>query len=468
MPLSRRNASKSTSGANSPSKAVIEVSSPARSRRTKIDLVKQNSDTDDDLNDSEAELAIASVAPKEPISFKKVMTRVVTACIMCIFFLVLVQSGHFYCILTGVLVQIELYRELVNVRYVEAKENKMPLFRSLQWAWFLWAMIASHGQSLDEFCRDHKCIVVSNFLNYRIFTYSMFFALFVTTVVSLRPGLLRYQLSQYMWTIIIIVIVVVQTQHLVSNILLGLFWFFFPFATVVMNDCSAYVCGITFGRKFIKAPFIPLSPNKTWEGFIGAAILTIIFSYYFPLILAQYDWFKCPIKEISLGTSLAPFYHGIKVYFGAESFFLYNSSDPTNLYSCAFDTKLSKIMQELYENKILNFDCLPIQLHGLVFGLFASLVAPFGGFFASAIKRAYGKKDFDSFMPGHGGMMDRMDCQLIMIMFTSFYLSTFIDTRTLQDKLSDILMTLDDLSDVFKTLDNETIGKIKEVVNLIK
>jgi phosphatidate cytidylyltransferase len=125
-------------------------------------------------------------------------------------------------------------------------------------------------------------------------------------------------------------------------------------------------------------------------------------------------------------------------------------------------------MQELYENKIVNFDCLPIQLHGLVFGLFASLVAPFGGFFASAIKRAYGKKDFDSFMPGHGGMMDRMDCQLIMIMFTSFYLSTFIDTRTLQDKLSDILMTLDDLSDVFKTLDNETIGKIKEVVNLIK
>jgi phosphatidate cytidylyltransferase len=42
----------------------------------------------------------------------------------------------------------------------------------------------------------------------------------------------------------------------------------------------------------------------------------------------------------------------------------------------------------------------PIQIHGLAYGLFASLVAPFGGFFASAIKRAYKKKDFDSFMPG--------------------------------------------------------------------
>ena len=463
MPVSRRNTSKTTSLSNSPSKAVHEVSSPARSRRNKVDLLKQNSDTDDDLNDSEAELAIATVSPKEPISFKKVTTRVISACIMCIFFLVLVQSGHFYCIITGVLVQIELYRELVNVRYVEAKENKMPLFRSLQWAWFLWAMIASHGRSLDEFCHDHKCKVDSNFLNYGIFTYCMFFTLFVTTVVSLRPGLLRYQLSQYMWTIIIIVIVVVQTQHLVSNILLGLFWFFFPFATVVMNDCSAYVCGVTFGRKFIKAPFIPLSPNKTWEGFIGAAILTIIFSYYFPVVLAKYDWFKCPIQEISQDTSLSPFYHGIKVYLGSDSKVLYGSSDE-NSYTCVYDTKLSKIMLELYEEKIPNFS--PIQLHGLVFGLFASLVAPFGGFFASAIKRAYGKKDFDSFMPGHGGMMDRMDCQLIMIMFTSFYLSTFIDKRTLPDKLSDKLMTLDfnKLSDVFKTLDNETITKIKELV----
>ena len=44
---------------------------------------------------------------------------------------------------------------------------------------------------------------------------------------------------------------------------------------------------------------------------------------------------------------------------------------------------------------------LPIQLHGLSYGLFASLVAPFGGIFASAIKRAYKKKDFDSFMPGN-------------------------------------------------------------------
>ena len=34
-------------------------------------------------------------------------------------------------------------------------------------------------------------------------------------------------------------------------------------------------------------------------------------------------------------------------------------------------------------------EIIPFQLHALVFAFFASLVAPFGGFLASGIKRAY-------------------------------------------------------------------------------
>jgi phosphatidate cytidylyltransferase len=44
---------------------------------------------------------------------------------------------------------------------------------------------------------------------------------------------------------------------------------------------------------------------------------------------------------------------------------------------------------------------------------FASLVAPFGGFFASGFKRAFNIKDFGHSIPGHGGMTDRMDCQYV-------------------------------------------------------
>ena len=45
---------------------------------------------------------------------------------------------------------------------------------------------------------------------------------------------------------------------------------------------------------------------------------------------------------------------------------------------------------------------------------FASLVAPFGGFFASGFKRAFDIKDFGQSIPGHGGMTDRMDCQCVL------------------------------------------------------
>ena len=53
-----------------------------------------------------------------------------------------------------------------------------------------------------------------------------------------------------------------------------------------------------------------------------------------------------------------------------------------------------------------------MQLHALVMAVFASVIAPFGGFFASGFKRSLKVKDFGDSIPGHGGMTDRMDCQV--------------------------------------------------------
>ena len=192
----------------------------------------------------------------------------------------------------------------------------------------------------------------------------MYWAIFIVSVLTLKPGLIRFQLSQHMWSIVTVCLVVFQSKFHATNMLNGLFWFFFPFFLVIVNDVSAYFSGITFGKKFITAPFLALSPNKTWEGFIGAVVFTMIFSFFFPAILAQYTWFICPAD----GLHFWPF--------------------PPPL-SC---TPNPVFIKTLIDFPIIGPHALyPMQLHGLAYGLFASLVAPFGGFFASAIKRAYGE-----------------------------------------------------------------------------
>lgn len=57
---------------------------------------------------------------------------------------------------------------------------------------------------------------------------------------------------------------------------------------------------------------------------------------------------------------------------------------------------------------------------------FASLVGPFGGFFASGFKRAYGIKDFGDSIPGHGGLTDRFDCQFLMGLWAYTYYTALI------------------------------------------
>ena len=54
----------------------------------------------------------------------------------------------------------------------------------------------------------------------------------------------------------------------------------------------------------------------------------------------------------------------------------------------------------------------------------------FGGFLASAIKRAYKIKDFDTFIPGHGGLTDRFDCQFLMMLYTWVHYNTFVRMAT--------------------------------------
>ncbi len=55
--------------------------------------------------------------------------------------------------------------------------------------------------------------------------------------------------------------------------------------------------------------------------------------------------------------------------------------------------------------------------------LFLSLLGQFGDLVFSAIKRYYGVKDFSNIMPGHGGILDRLDSLIFVTLGFMFFIS---------------------------------------------
>ena len=158
----------------------------------------------------------------------------------------------------------------------------------------------------------------------------------------------------------------------------GMIWFLFPVAVINCNDIMAYVFGFMFGR----TPLTQLSPKKTWEGFIGGGIATLIFGFILAGILSRYEFFVCPIQYdttmMSLSTNCTP-----SALFQKTIFYL---PKPFSIF-----------------NETLHL--YPFQLHSIILSLFASVIGPFGGFFASGFKRAFRLKDFATTIPGHGGFV---------------------------------------------------------------
>lgn len=199
-------------------------------------------------------------------------------------------------------------------------------------------------------------------------------------------------------------LIVVQTHFIMNNIFEGMIWFFLPVSLVICNDIFAYLCGITFGR----TQLIKLSPKKTVEGFVGAWVLTVVFGVGMTNLLMRYDYFICPVNDL-----------GANVWTGLHC-------TPNPVFSPT--TYPLPLWFSFFGPRFTSVTIAPIQFHILVFATFASLIAPFGGFFASGLKRTFKIKDFGDSIPGHGGMTDRMDCQFIMGFFAYMYYHSFIAT----------------------------------------
>jgi phosphatidate cytidylyltransferase len=62
----------------------------------------------------------------------------------------------------------------------------------------------------------------------------------------------------------------------------------------------------------------------------------------------------------------------------------------------------------------------------LIIALICGVAGEVGDLFASAIKRHAGIKDYGNMLPGHGGLMDRVDSVLFAAPFVYSYYYLFI------------------------------------------
>ncbi len=131
------------------------------------------------------------------------------------------------------------------------------------------------------------------------------------------------------------------------------------FADYLM-DAGAYFFGMLFGKNKLNER---ISPKKTWEGFIGGYATSFVISFLFAFILALCGYPLC------------------------------SALDSSHWYL--------------------------IIILSLIIPLFAVL----GDFIFSSIKRTYEIKDFSNIIPGHGGVLDRIDSLSVSLVVSALYIN---------------------------------------------
>ncbi|KAK4531470.1 hypothetical protein CCYA_CCYA08G2327 [Cyanidiococcus yangmingshanensis] len=332
--------------------------------------------------------------------------RTVFTLVMLAIFFRVIYLGHQKVAVMVFVLQALIAREVLSIGYMQASKRRIPLFRTIN-AWFLLsATYFIYGKrTLSHFYDKDYAIMrrpplIFLLMRHTFVSFWLFLIGFMIFVLSLRPGCYRHQLNQFARMLMLLLFAVVQANFIIFNIKEGLIWFVLPALMIIINDVMSYCVGFFFGRTRLT----PLSPKKTWEGYIGGAIFTFIAGVILTRYLSRFEYMICPKPDFSDCDILRP--------------------DPP-LHCTTPTTFLPRpYAVPLWAQRFLGRQVIlmsPMLIHGVVLAAFASIVGPFGGFFASGVKRAFRVKDFADFIPGHGGVTDRMDCQLLMGAFTFVY-----------------------------------------------
>lgn len=139
------------------------------------------------------------------------------------------------------------------------------------------------------------------------------------------------------------------------------------FVMIWANDTGAYLVGCSMGRRRL---FERISPKKSWEGFWGGMVFTVVVSVLF--------------------------------------YSVFEDAVPDDLRTLPFF---------------------------IILGIVVSLFATFGDLVESMIKRSLGVKDSGNLIPGHGGILDRIDSMLFVIPAVVLYFMLYSNAGKLIEYL---------------------------------
>ncbi|PKI85143.1 phosphatidate cytidylyltransferase [Malassezia vespertilionis] len=425
----------STPRTRSAAKRAASATKPSQATRVSVQK------TEEDVQKAKA--APKPAAQKNDVDasqsyWKKVRDRTLFTFLMIGGFMTILLMGPAYLILLVLLLDTMVYREITGLFKIpgrasltdrpnaeelrkeldpdECEEHRRQELWSKTLSWYFFAVcnFFLYGESLVYYFK-HIVYVDSFFLyfarHHRLVSFMLYIFGFMAFVARLKRGNLKYQFGLFCWVHMSLLLIAISSHFIVNNILEGIIWFWVPVSLVICNDIFAYICGMMFGR----TPLIKLSPKKTVEGFIGALLITMCFAWFYAGFFQQFNYMICPSVNL-----------GMNAFSGVQC----NVNPVFHMHTSALPDTLATILSTIARRPVTQFHWTYFQFHALVMAAFASLVAPFGGFFASGFKRAFEIKDFGDSIPGHGGLTDRFDCQFIMGLFSFVYYSAMIRDNT--------------------------------------
>lgn len=331
--------------------------------------------------------------------FNNPLKRTISGITMTVLFIIIIKMGPLPIFLCNLLFITKSFDELIKIGLKTYLFKPIGHISKFNWFLFLISAYGFVGQSIfDQFGQDLKNHrFLKPIIKYHgIFSFSCYILglTFFLTGLNKKNYFKMYSMIGYVHVCIGILIIPFALS--IKYFSKGLIWFLLPLMTVIFNDVAAYIIGNVCGRHKL----IEVSPKKTWEGFLGALILSPIFSYSLSTFMCNFNYFLCPVK-----------YNFNQTKFVIDQ--------------CQKDQIFYPRDYKIAENLKISIE--PFQFHAFLLSILASTFGPIGGFIASGFKRAYCIKDFGDTIPGHGGVLDRLDCQFLFQVFVYFYVNNIID-----------------------------------------